>query len=130
MTWSTLVEWRDLSLGEVARPTSARSTGLELYLVSASTTSTAARWCDLDPARCPRPQRSLRSRAPTSCSLDNALHRRLATYLDGAAAYLDSTAAYGSGLAKGSTGARVRRAKGSTTLAPPRRASSDGDGWG
>jgi hypothetical protein len=34
--------------------TSTRAGGLELYLVPATMTSTAARWCDLDPARRPR----------------------------------------------------------------------------
>jgi hypothetical protein len=60
--------------------TSTRPGGLELYLVPATTTSTATRWCDLDPAR--------------PGVLD-------ATTLS-TAAYLDDAAAYGSGLVKGS----------------------------
>jgi hypothetical protein len=48
-----------------------RPGGSDLNLVPATTTSTAARRCDLDPTRCPRPW----------CSLDDALHRRLAAYL-------------------------------------------------
>jgi hypothetical protein len=103
---------RDLDPGRRARAL-PHPGGDDLDLVPAVMTSTTARRCDLDPVRCPRPRRSLRSRTLASRSLDGALHRRLATYLG-------STAAYGPGLAKGSTAREGVDGTGSTTTSRQR----------